>query len=89
MVQISEERKALFAWPAAQRPLSCSNPKQTTTLAGIIKTSAIFTPGTLLKALAHEYIFIFLRIEIYLLLPYLLIQDEGCDTYCLYMKCGW
>jgi hypothetical protein len=39
--------------------LYCSSPKQTTTLAGIIKPSAIFTPGTLLRALAHEYIFIF------------------------------
>jgi hypothetical protein len=62
VVQASEVLRALFACPTtAQRPLYCCGPKQTTTLAGIIKPSSIFTPGTLLSALAHEYIFIFVR----------------------------
>jgi hypothetical protein len=59
--------EALFAlsplgsecWPAAQWLLYSRNPKQTKTLARIIKPLAIFTPAMLLKALAHEYIFIF------------------------------
>jgi hypothetical protein len=71
MVEISEEAKLCSpllytlgseCLPAGQRVLHCRNPKQTKTLAGIMKPQAIFTPATLLKAMAHEYIFIFLRI---------------------------